>query len=195
MLRVGLTGGIGSGKSTVCAVFETLGIPVLYADREARWLMENDAELIAGVKGLFGEEAYAEKQLQRAYVASQVFGRPERLEELNALVHPAVWRHGDSWFSHQLGPYAIKEAALFFESGSALQMDVMIGVYAPDALRIQRTMARDNATREDVVARILRQMPQDEKISRCDHVIINDDVRAVLPQVLALHRQFTSSAQ
>lgn len=194
MLRVGITGGIGSGKSTVCALFEMLRVPVLYADQEARWLMEHDALLVSGIKNLLGDEAYAGKTLLRPFVAAQVFNNLEKLKALNALVHPAVWRHGDAWFSRQVGrPYAIKEAALFFESGSALQMDVMVGVYAPDELRIHRTMTRDGATREEVLVRMSRQMPQEEKMTRCNHVITNDDAQAVLPQVLALHTLFISS--
>jgi dephospho-CoA kinase len=192
MLRVGITGGIGSGKSTVCALFETLGVPVMYADSEARWLMEHDVPLVAALKNLLGEEAYANGQLQRAFVASQVFGNPEKLAQLNALVHPAVRQHGDAWFARQAGAYAIKEAALFFESGSAVQMDVMVGVYAPDALRIQRVVAREKASVAEVEARMARQMPQEEKMAKCSHVIVNDDVQAVLPQVLTLHHLFTS---
>lgn len=193
MLRVGITGGIGSGKSTVCALFELLGVPVLYADNEARWLMENDAALISDLKSLLGEEAYENGRLQRVYVASQVFGNPEKLTQLNALVHPAVWHHGDLWFTRQQGPYAVKEAALFFESGSALQMDVMVGVYAPDALRIHRVIARERVSEAEVKERMARQMPQEEKMARCQHVIVNDDVQAVIPQVLALHGHLSSS--
>ena len=192
MLRVGITGGIGSGKSTVCALFETLGVPVMYADAEARWLMEHDADLVASVRNLLGEETYVDGVLQRAYVSSKVFGHPERLEALNALVHPAVWRHGDAWFARQRGTYAMKEAALFFESGSALQMDVMVGVFAPDMLRIRRTIARDGVSEDEVRARMARQLPQDEKMARCNHVIVNDDVQAILPQVLRLHERFIS---
>lgn len=192
MLRVGITGGIGSGKSTVCALFEVLGVPMMYADAEARWLMEHDVLLISGIQSLLGTEAYVLGKLQRPYVAAQVFGDPEKLEALNALVHPAVWQHGDVWFARQTGPYAIKEAALFFESRSAAQMDVMVGVYAPDDLRVRRAMSRDGATEDEVRSRMARQLPQDEKMSRCDHVIINDDAQAIIPQVLALHRLFTS---
>jgi dephospho-CoA kinase len=195
MLKVGITGGIGSGKSTVCTLFGILGVPVLYADDVARWLMEHDADLVHGVTNLLGVEAYQNGKLQRSFVAGKVFGNPERLAALNALVHPAVWRHGDEWFRWQKGLYAIKEAALFFESSSASQMDVMVGVSAPDELRIQRVVAREGITREEVEARMARQMPQDDKMARCDYVIVNNDVQALLPQVLELHQEFTSSSQ
>jgi len=193
MIKVGLTGGIGSGKSTVAEVFRVLGIPVLNADAIARWLMEHDPELVAGVKALFGEQAYdAAGRLQRAWVAAQVFGNPERLAALNALSHPSVWRHGAEWFAAQVGPYAVKEAALFYESGSAAQVDFMIGVQAPDELRIARVLAREEVTPEEVRLRMARQLPQKEKLTRCDAVILNDDATAVLPQVLALHARLSA---
>jgi dephospho-CoA kinase len=187
MLRVGITGGIGSGKSVVCQVFETLGIPVFYADTAARFLMEQDPELIASVTDLFGAQAYEGGKLNRKYIGAVVFGDPAKLKALNALSHPVVIRYGETWMSHQQGPYALKEAAIFFESGSNKSMDLMIGVTAPIELRIARTMERDHINREQVLERMARQMDEAEKMKLCDYVITNDDRQPIIPQVLRIH--------
>jgi len=194
MLKVGITGGIGSGKTMVCRVFETLGIPVLYADAIARRLMEEDAGLVRGITALLGPEAYADGKLNRSFVASRVFTDAALLQQLNALTHPAVIAYGKQWIAQQRTPYAIKEAALFFESGSDKDMDIMVGVTAPLELRIARTMQRDGITRAAVLARMSRQMDEAEKMKRCDFVIVNDEVQAVMPQVLALHERFCIQA-
>jgi dephospho-CoA kinase len=194
MLKVGITGGIGSGKSTVCQVFETLGIPVLYADQVARFLMENDAMLIDGIKMLFGNDIYEGGILNREKISSIVFRRPEILTELNRLVHPAVSRYGKQWMQTRESPYVIKEAAIFFESGTYRDMDIMVGVYAPQKMRILRTAERDKIPQEDVLARMEQQMDDEEKMKRCDYVIINDDIEPVIPQVLRLHEIFLVKA-
>ncbi|AEE53544.1 dephospho-CoA kinase [Haliscomenobacter hydrossis] len=190
MQHLGITGGIGSGKTTVCKIFETLGIPVYYADERAKYLMSHDRELIAGISTLFGPEAYLEPQvLNRAHIAQHAFNDQEKLAQLNALVHPAVARDGLEWQTAQHNvPYTLKEAALLFESGSYRALDQIIVVTAPIELRIQRVMARDAAKREAVEARISKQMPEEEKVNLADFVIYNDGVRALIPQVLAIHR-------
>ena len=188
MLKVGITGGIGSGKSTVCQVFETLGIPVLYADQVARYLMENDAMLIDGIKMLFGNGIYEGGILNREKVSSIVFRQPGILTELNKLVHPAVGRYGKHWMQTRETPYVIKEAAIFFESGSYKDMDVMVGISAPQKTRILRAAERDRIPQEKVLARMAQQMDDDEKMKRCDYVISNDDMQPVIPQVLRLHK-------
>ncbi len=192
MLKVGITGGIGSGKTTVCKVFEVLGIPVFYADEAARRLMEADADLIKGITSLLGTESYRDGKLNRPFIASAVFGNPDLLQKINALTHPAVIAHGKKWMSQQQAPYALKEAALFFEAGSNGEMDVMIGVTAPREIRISRTMERDGISREKVLERMSRQMDEDEKMRRCDFVIHNDEAQAIIPQVLAVHRALLS---
>ena len=189
MLMVGITGGIGSGKSVVCQVFNTLGIPVFNADLAARFLMENDQPLVQSIKSLLGSEVYNNGILDRPKVASIIFGKPELLAKLNALVHPVTIKYANDWLIKQTAPYAIKEAAIFFESGSYSEMDVMIGVYAPQELRISRAMSRGKQTRDEVLNIIARQMNEEEKMNRCDYVITNDDVAAVLPQVLKLHEE------
>lgn len=191
MLRVGITGGIGSGKTTVCRVFAALGIPVFHADDAAKKLMIEDDALKQRIIFLLGEEAYQDGQPNNAYISSIIFSQPEKLTELNALVHPVTIDYADRWFTAQAGkaPYAIKEAAIFFESGSDKYVDVMIGIYAPQEIRIARAAHRSNLSFADIKARIARQMNEEEKMARCQYVITNDDVQAVLPQVLNIHRQ------
>ena len=189
MLTVGITGGIGSGKSVVCQVFGTLGIPVFSADAAARYLMENDAALICSISGLLGPDVYKSGKLDRAQVAAIIYGQPEKLQRLNAIVHPATTAYSRKWIIEQRAPYVIKEAAIFFESGTYIDMNVMIGVYAPKELRITRAMKRSAMDRDQVLAIIARQMDEDEKMQRCDFVITNDDTTAVLPQVLNMHEQ------
>lgn len=187
MLKVGLTGGIGSGKSLVAQLFKLLGVPVLHADEVAKRLMEEDEALRLGLTQAFGEKVYENGRLNRPFLASQVFGDPVRLEQLNQLVHPATIAWTQRWTAAQTAPYVLKEAAIFFESGSYKEMDVMVGVYAPEALRLQRATARDGSTEAQVRARMSRQMNEEEKMQRCDHVIHNDGSRSLIRQVLDLH--------
>jgi len=191
--RIGLTGGIGSGKSTVAKIFEVLGIPVYYADEAARYLMNTDEELITGIKKYFGDESYTGNQLNRKYLATQIFNDEYKLELLNSLVHPATIRDAEIWMMRQSTPYVVKEAALLFETGSAENLDYIIGVFAPKTLRIKRVAERDNTTPEEVIKRIKRQVDDDIKMKLCDFVITNDGQHAIIPQVLALHEKFSSS--
>jgi len=189
MQHLGITGGIGSGKTTVCKIFETLGIPVYYADERAKYLMSHDPVLIAGIIELFGAESFLEPHLlNRAHIAQVAFNDKEKLNQLNALVHPAVAQDGLNWQAAQHNaPYTLKEAALLFESGSYRTLDKIIVVAAPIELRIQRVMTRDGAKREEVEARISKQMPEAEKVSLADFVVNNDGVHALIPQVMAIH--------
>jgi len=189
MLKVGLTGGIGSGKSTVASIFEILGIPVFYADQSARDLMDHSVELQESIRQLLGDDVLRQGTLDRNAIAKTVFNRPDLLEALNALVHPLTFKAAEDWISSQKSPYIIKEAAILFESGANKTMDLVIGVQAPEELRIIRTMRRNHLDREAVITRIARQMPEDEKMALCDYVITNDDIKAVLPQVLSIHQK------
>lgn len=192
MLKVGLTGGIGSGKSTVAKVFEVLGIPVYYADEAARQIMNTDKELKATLIKNFGAQTYQNDQLNRPYLAAIVFADKQKLELLNSLTHPATIRDANRWMEQQTSRYIIKEAALLFESGAHEYLDHVIGVYAPQELRIKRTIDRDHITREEVLLRISRQMDEDAKMKRCDFIITNDEQQLVIPQVLELHQKFIS---
>lgn len=187
MLKVGLTGGIGSGKSLVAEVFRLLGVPVLHADDTAKYLMENDEKLKQAIAQAFGSEVYQNGRLNRPFLASVVFNDKEKLEQLNSLVHPATIAYSNQWAAAQNADYIIKEAAIFFESGSYKEMDKMIGVYAPYELRLQRTMQRDKVGEEEVKKRMDKQMNEEEKMSRCDYIIKNDGTVSVIEQVLKLH--------
>lgn len=197
MLKIGITGGIGSGKTTVCRLFETLQIPVYYADDRAKWLMEHDSHLRSAIISLLGDKAYtAERHLDRAYIASRVFSEPELLAQLNNLVHPAVWKDGEEWFSeHTTEPYALKEAALIFESGGHRLLDGVIVVTAPEELRIARVVARDRVSEDAVRARIARQMPEEEKTKLADYIIINDGQQDLLSQVWRIHRELCAKSE
>lgn len=188
MLKVGLTGGIGSGKSTVAKVFGVLGIPLYSSDLASRRLMHEDPELIRGIKEAFGEQAYTDGQLNRAYLASIVFKDKTQLARLNALVHPATIRDGEAWITRQTGPYAIRESSLIFEAGMQPQFDVIIGVSAPSALRIKRVMDRDHIDAETVKERMRNQIDAFVKMRLCNYEITNDDQHAIIPQVLQLHQ-------
>lgn len=188
-IKAGLTGGIGSGKSTVAKIFEVLGIPVYYADAAARELMNTDPGIKAAVTAAFGEQAYLDGQLNRAYISSVVFNDKDKLDLLNAITHPATIRAADEWMKKQTAPYTIKEAALLFESGANEHLDLVIGVSAPLPLRIKRVQQRDGISEEEILKRISRQMNEEEKMNRCDFVIINDEEQLLIPQVLAIHQQ------
>ncbi len=194
MLKVGITGGIGSGKSVVCEVFSTLGIPVFKADDAARYLMEHDIALINAIKLLLGNDVYKNGQLDKVKVSDIIFRIPAKLQELNGLVHPATIHYAQQWITQQQSPYILKEAAIFFESNSYKEMDVMIGVYAPRELRISRTMSRSNMSKDKVLEIMAKQMNEEEKMKRCDHVIVNDDVVAIIPQVIELHERLLKKA-
>ncbi|MBB6500034.1 dephospho-CoA kinase [Pedobacter cryoconitis] len=192
MLKIGITGGIGSGKSTVCRIFETLGIPVFYADTVAKEIMVTDPVLMEGISKTFGEESYTGGKLNNKHIAGIVFNNKEELAKLNALVHPAVFRAFDTWeetISADV-PYTLKEAALLFESGSYRLCDKNILVTAPKEVKIQRVMERDGASRAEVEARMDKQLGDEEKIKMADFLIRNEESQPVILQVLELHRQF-----
>lgn len=189
MIRVGLTGGIGCGKSTVAAIFEVLGIPVFDADATTKNIMATDTVLQQKLMEVFGPEIYAGGVLDRKRLASIVFPDPFKLEQLNALVHPAAIAAADRWMQKQTTPYAIKEAALFFEAGSAGDIDYMIGVTAPQALRIKRVMDRDQVSRQEVLTRMSRQIDDNIKMRLCDFVVVNDEQQILIPQVLTIHEK------
>ena len=188
---IGLTGGIGSGKSTVAKIFAQLGIPVLDADATAKAIMNEDRSVKTKLIELFGEDAYKENQLNRPYIAQLVFEDAFKLQQLNAIIHPITIQYAKDWASKQTAPYVIKEAALFFESGSSEGVEKIIGVTAPKHIRIQRVMQRDQITREDVIKRMEHQLEDSLKMKLCDWVIQNDDMHLLIPQVLAIHQEIS----
>lgn len=194
MLKIGLTGGIGSGKSTVAKVFKTLGIPVYHADLEARRLMENNPKLVELIKHHFSEKAYENRILNRSYISSIVFNDKKKLDLLNSLVHPFTIEDGKQWMERQKSAYAIKEAALIFESGSQSEFDLIIGVYAPETLRIFRTMQRDHIDKTIVKSRMQNQIKEEIKMKLCDEVLINNEQELLLPQIINLHHQLFERA-
>lgn len=193
-LRVGITGGIGSGKTTACRVFEALGIPVYYSDERAKWLMNNSLDLKKQIIGLLGELAYSvEGKIDNKYIASQVFNDPAKLNALNHIVHPAVADDAQNWTNEQEGvPYTLKESALLFEIGSERSFDKTIVVYAPKEARVLRAMHRDGATRESIEARMAKQMDDELKLQKADFVIFNDGSQPILPQIVKIHRALIS---
>ncbi len=191
MLKIGLTGGIGSGKTTVSKIFASLGVPVFYADDVAKNIMNEDEVLKQKIINLFGKQSYI-YELNRKYIADIVFNDAYKLEQLNALIHPATIAAANEWMRQQTKPYVIKEAALMFEAGAAANLDYVIGIYAPQSLRITRAMQRNNLTRENILSRISKQINETIKMKLCDFIIINDEQQAVLPQVIALHNKFLS---
>jgi dephospho-CoA kinase len=193
MLRVGITGGIGSGKSTVCRLFEKFGVPVYYADDRAKWLMNHKEDLKEKLKENFGAATYnKEGLLDRAYLAGIVFKDNSKLEILNSIVHPAVFEDGEQWQAAQaeLGAaYSLKEAALLYETGSYKHLDRIIVVTVPEETRIKRVMERDNVTEEEVRARINKQMPQEEKEKKADHIITNIAWKTLNIQISEVHEK------
>ncbi len=193
-LHVGLTGGIGCGKSTVASIFQVLGIPVLNADTVAKNLMNTDLTIRSAIQQTFGMDMYTDGQLERKKLAALVFSNPDLLAQLNAIVHPASIAAAIAWANQQTTPYCVKEAALFFESASAEGIDVMVGVSSPKALRIQRVMHRDQITREEVIQRMQNQIDENLKMRLSDEVVVNNNIDLLIPQVLALHEKLLQKA-
>jgi dephospho-CoA kinase len=194
MLKVGVTGGIGAGKTLVCKIFEVLGVPVYYADEAAKELMQQNEKLIAELKIHFSDTVYDGVNLNRKYLSNLIFNNPEKRELLNNIVHPYVIQDGIEWMKKQQSPYAIKEAALIFESGSQESLDYIIGVFAPNSLKILRTIKRDHSSREEVLQKIESQIEDEIKMKLCDDVITNDEQHLLIPQVIAIHEKLCRMA-
>ena len=188
MRMIGLTGGIGSGKTTVAKIFATLGIPVFNADVAAKELMQKSPLLKEKLILQFGSEVYQDGQLNKAYLSNIVFKDPYQLNLLNAIVHPASIQAAWDWADQQKAPYVIKEAALIFESNASEGLDQVIGVSAPLSLRIHRVMQRDQCTKADVEMRMRNQVSDSIKMKLCDWVIHNNDQELLIPQVLKIHQ-------
>ncbi len=190
MRKIGITGNIGSGKSTVSKIFQVLGIPVYDADSRAKWLMTNDNNLIIQIKQIFGNEAYFnDNSLNRKHISDIAFVNKSKLNELNSAVHPAVAQDFKNWSDNQNSDYILKEAALLIESKSYLDLDELVLVKCPLETRIQRTMSRDGVDRSSVEARINNQMSEEDKVPYSNYIINNDGNELVITQVLKIHHQ------
>lgn len=189
MYKVGITGGIGSGKSTVCAMLEEIGVAVYNSDARAKELMTTSATLREAIVARFGAECYTSEGLNRGYLAERVFGDAEELAALNSLVHPAVMADFEAWAERQEGSYVVFESAILFESGLEQRVDMAVAVLSPEELRIERAMRRDGTTREQVVARIRRQLSDDERADRAKYAIVNVDLEELREDVEQLHRR------
>ena len=194
MIRIGLTGGIGSGKTTVARILEQLGVPVYCADLRGGWLSDNDPEVILKIKALFGEQAYfREGKLNRKYLSEKVFRDKHLLERLNRIVHPAVQNDFRQWIGKQGNvPYAVMETAILFESGFDSEVDKVVVVTAPEELRLARTVRRDGSDAQAVRARMDAQMHDEQRVARADYLLHADDRELLIPQVLELHRNLTA---
>lgn len=190
-LRIGITGGIGAGKSTMCTIFEQIGVPIYDADSRAKWLMQNEPELKKEIKNSFGWDAFTRKEeLNREYLAKVVFNNPEKLEVLNSLVHPAVKQDYEQWtIQHRDKPYSLKEAALLFESNSYKNLHKVIVITCPIEMRIDRIMKRDHVKKEDVLKRIQNQSTDKQRLEKADFVIYNDGNRSLIEQALKIHHE------
>ena len=186
---IGITGGIGSGKTTVARIFSILGISIYFADNRAKWLMSNDPALKDQIQNAFGNNSYNEDgSLNREFIASNVFGNKENTKTINSLVHPAVKLDFEQWAKSQESPYVLKEAALLFETGSYKDLDKIITVSSPLRVRVNRVLLRDPHRNEEQLNAIIdQQMPEEEKIKLSDYVIKNIDNKLLIPQVLKIH--------
>jgi dephospho-CoA kinase len=188
MLRIGITGGIGSGKSYICKAFEHLGIPVFYADDEVKKMYDDTPEVHAQLIAAFGENIYSNENLNKKQLAQKVFSDSSALQTLNAIAHPAVEKRFTAWCARQKNaPYVIQEAALMFESNAHRQMDKVITVTSPVEVRLERVTGRDGCTREEVRQRMAHQLSDEERNPRADFVIVNDNVAPLLPQIIKIH--------
>jgi len=196
MLKIGLTGSIGSGKSTIASLFRVLGIPVYIADIEAKKFLE-DPDVIMRITALTGNDVLTpEGEIDRRVLASKVFGDPEKLQELNSIIHPRVRKHFTHWAEmHQYSPYIVQESAIIFESGFYTMFDLIIVVSAPEEERINRVILRDGFKREEVISRIENQWPEYLKIEKADFEIKNSDVDMAIPQVLKIHKEIINISE
>ena len=185
MIKLGVTGGIGSGKTHVCSIISAMGYPIFNADLESRRIVDINQKVIASIKNLFGDDIYINNLLDRKKVAEIVFTDTEKLEKLNSIVHPAVVDFFNEWvLQYKSRSLVVKEAAILFESGAYKGVDKIISVIAPTELRVQRLMNRDGLSRETILNRINIQLPQEELIKRSNYIIENDGLKLILPQIV-----------
>src|SRR5450759_4131180 len=186
-IKLGVTGGIGSGKTYVCRVFDALGVPVFSADREAREIMENDIAIISGINSIAGKDLYTNGRLNRMELAAIIFNDNVLLKKVNSLVHPVVFDHFGIWVLEQTAPYVIMEAAILFESGASKIVDKVATVVAPVEQKVERIIRRNELSREQVLERIRNQMDDEARIKLSDYVIHNSENDMIIPAILNIH--------
>jgi dephospho-CoA kinase len=187
VIKLGVTGGIGSGKTSVCKVFGILGIPVFSADEEAKKVMEADTDIILKLNTIAGQDLYSTGTLDRAELARLIFNNPSMLERVNSVVHPVVFSRFNEWVKKQSAPYVIMEAAILFESGYRKMVDRIVTVTAPVEERIARVISRNSITKEEVLKRIENQTSDSEKVKQSDYVIDNSENAMIIPTILNIH--------
>jgi dephospho-CoA kinase len=193
MIRIGVTGGIGSGKSLVCRVFSLLGVPVYTADEAAKNLMEHDPQITKDLTGVFGSSIYEGEKLNRSKLAGLIFENPELLSEVNRIVHPRVAHDFNEWCtSFTSAPFVIQESALLFESNTFKHFDYIVLVTAPEEIRIKRVLGRPEMTREKILRIMRNQLPEEEKIVRSHFIINNDETTLILPLLLSIYEKIKS---
>ncbi len=193
--RLGVTGGIGSGKTTVCRVFRVLGIPVFVADTVARDLMDSEPDIRASINLIIGKDLYANGTLDRKELARVIFNRPDLLRKVNSTVHPAVLRRFDLWAAASESPYVIMEAAILFEAGADTLVDRVVTISAPVEERISRVMGRNELTREEVIRRINNQLEDEKREEQSYYVINNSDNEMIIPEILKIHEDMLRLAE
>jgi dephospho-CoA kinase len=195
ILKIGITGGIGSGKTMITRIFSLLGVPVYNADERAKYILHHDEEVCRQVREHFGEQSYIGGKLNTSFLSAEVFNNEAKLQMLNSFVHPRVGIDFEQWLHEQSSAYILKEAALLYEAGSYKNLDKIIAVFSPEELRIKRVLARDPQRTESAVRAIIqKQMPDEEKVKMADHVIYNDNKQLLIPQVISLHEQFINES-
>lgn len=192
VIKLGITGGIGSGKTSVCRVFNILGIPVFLADEEARIVMDSDKSVIAQVNSITGKDMYPDGNLDRAELASLIFNNKDLLQKVNSVVHPVIFENFRNWSNQQESEYVILEAAILFESGASSHVDRIATVIAPIEERIQRVMQRNSLTREQVLERIMNQSSDEEKTKQSHFVINNSDNEMIIPEIIKIHNEMVA---
>ena len=192
MKKIGITGGIGSGKTYVASVFQSLGIPIFNADIQAKKIMTSSRKLIKLLKEEFGNDIYKDSDLNKEKLASIVFSNSDKLQKLNSLVHPIVKEEFNNWCKKQTSPYVIKEAAILFESNSHIGLDAVICVSNPLDLRMKRLLKRDNSSEKEIKKRIKNQMSQEVKEKLSDYIIVNDEKDLLLPKIIKFHKELLS---
>ncbi|MGE0090492.1 MAG: dephospho-CoA kinase [Bacteroidales bacterium] len=190
MLKVGVTGGIGSGKTLICSVFEKFGVPVFNADRVAKNIINNDREVVLKFKELFGDDIYTDNQINSKKLADIIFNNKEIIQQVNSIIHPKVREYFIEWSSqYQIKPYVIQEAAILFESNAYKQLDFTINVQASKETRLKRVMLRDNVSKEKVIERMSNQLSDEQRVKLANFTIDNENNTMILPQIIEIHNK------